>query len=152
LPVQGDFSVLGGDHMYELSTQQRDQLLDLVKKLKAVESDVSNDRGEFELFALDSIDVGENRWRLLASTKSADAILSETADTISSRLEPKLVAHEKFMLAEIISLPSADPLVVDCRRKWGKNVPDRGMFVTDRSPDDGGIDHMMFLVRCQPMP
>ena len=54
--------------MYELSTQQRDQLLDLVKKLKAVESDVSNDRGEFELFALDSIDVGENRWRLLAST------------------------------------------------------------------------------------
>lgn len=132
---------------------QQDLLKTVADKAAEVQSEIASERGPFTLFALDSIDLLQNRWQLLASADWIDADSAEEKELVRDRLCAKLNRQEKTLIDEFRVLPSADSTMTSIRQKWAHAWRGRGLtFVSDPTPDGIGIAHTLCLIACRPMP
>jgi hypothetical protein len=132
---------------------QQDLLKSVVDKAVEVQSEIASDRGPFALFALDSIDLLQNRWQLLASADWIDADSAEEKELVRDRLCAKLDLQEKTLIDEFRVLPSADSTMTSIRQKWAHAWRGRGfVFVSDPVPDGMDVTHTTCLIVCRPMP
>jgi hypothetical protein len=128
-------------------------LKSVADKAAEVVSEIASVRRAFTLFALDSLDLLQNRWQLLASADWIDEDSAEEKELIRERLCAKLNRQEKTLIDEFRVLPSADSTMTSIRQKWAHAWRGRGLtFVSDPTPDGIGIAHTLCLIACRPMP
>ena len=86
----------------------------LVAKLRAVEAEISKQRGSFTLFALFLREEAPNRWDLVASAPWFGASEKKTLDYLVKKLKTRLGESEMLLLSRIVlvdeSNPSLDPI------------------------------------------
>jgi hypothetical protein len=132
---------------------QHELLKSVADKAVEVQSEIASKRGPFTLFALDSIDLLQNRWQLLASADWIDADCAEAKELIRDGLCAKLDLHEKTLIDEFRVLPSGDSAMMSIRQKWAHAWRGRGfVFVSDAVPEGTDVTHTTCLIVCRPMP
>jgi hypothetical protein len=132
---------------------QQDLLKFVAEKAVEVQSEIASERGPFTLFALDSIDLLQNRWQLLSAADWIDADCAEAKELIRDRLCAKLDFEEKTLIDQFRALPSADSTMMSIRQKWAHAWRGRGfVFVSDAVPEGMDVAHTTCLIVCRPMP
>ena len=132
---------------------QLDLLKTVADKAVEVQSEIASERGPFTLFALDSIDLLQNRWQLLAAADWIDADSADAKELVRDRICAKLNPQEKTMIDEFRVLPSADSTMTAIRQKWAHAWRGWGfVFVSDPVPEGMDITHTTCLIVCRPMP
>jgi hypothetical protein len=135
------------------SQVQQDLLKTVAGKAGEVHSQIASERGPFTLFALDSIDLLQNRWRLLASADWIDADSAEAQALVRDRICSKLNRQEEALIDDVCVLPSADSTITSIRQKWAHACRGRGLtIVSDPTPNGMDVAHTLWLIVCTPMP
>jgi hypothetical protein len=78
------------------------------EKLQTIESDLSQEHGEFELFALFLREDSPDKWDLIISSDWARADKKTALNILVSKMESKLEPKELLMLSRIIILNKDD--------------------------------------------
>jgi hypothetical protein len=81
----------------------------IVQKLKAIEQDLSESRGSFQLFALTLREDAEDKWDLLVSAEWAQNNKAEATQVISKALSEDLTEAELLSLSRIVILDFSSP-------------------------------------------
>jgi hypothetical protein len=125
---------------------------ELANEAKEVESELSQEQGPFALYALDSIDLSQGRWRLKAAAEWIDHDRDEAYRLFYERLLGKF-GGEPGTKIPILFLPaSTDPNVLAYRAKFGEHVRQNGMLAPSIAPDGTPFPNQMTcLIRCSPL-
>jgi hypothetical protein len=131
---------------------QLDLLKSVADKAVEVQSEIASERGPFTLFALDSIDLSQNRWHLLACADWIGADSTEVKELVRNRLCAKLNHQEESLIDEFRVLPSNDSTVTSIRQRWAHAWQGRRLvFVSDPVPEGMDVTHTICLIACSPM-
>ena len=82
---------------------------ELVKKLVKVETALSKEKGELELFALFLREDAPNKWDLLVASPWAEKNKSDALRVLSGRLQKALTKNDLMKLSRIVIIDQSNP-------------------------------------------
>ncbi len=84
---------------------------ELVDKLRLLETEISQKKGEFSLFALLLREEAQNKWDLVASAPWFWSDKKKTLDYLAKKLRSLLTSDELIMLSRIVLIEESDPML-----------------------------------------
>ncbi|MBI4489985.1 MAG: hypothetical protein HY694_12930 [Deltaproteobacteria bacterium] len=84
---------------------------ELVDKLRSLEEEISQKKGEFSLFALFLREESQNKWDLVASASWFWSDKKKTLDYLAKMLRSRLTSDELLMLSRIVLIEESDPML-----------------------------------------
>ena len=91
----------------------------LMEKLRSLEKEIADERGDFSLFALFLREDAENRWDLVLSALWLNADSLEDINYIANKLKYRLGENELLFISRIVLLNLSDPIVKIINNNWG---------------------------------
>lgn len=82
---------------------------ELIDKLRLLETEISQKKGEFSLFALLLREEAQNKWDLVASASWFWSDKKKTLDYLAKKLRSRLTSEELIMLSRIVLIEESDP-------------------------------------------
>lgn len=82
---------------------------ELIDKFKKIEKEISNEKGDFSLFALFLREDSTNKWDLLVSADWIQANKSKALNLIASKVQSKLNKNELVNLSRIVIIEDDNP-------------------------------------------
>jgi hypothetical protein len=89
---------------------------ELVKKLVKVETAISKEKGELNLFALFLREDAPNKWDLLIASPWAERNKSEALRVLSGRLQKALTKKDLMKLSRIVIIDQSNPALSAIQR------------------------------------
>lgn len=83
----------------------------LVEKLRCLEEEISEKRGEFSLFALLLREDSPNKWDLVVSASWFGSDKKKTLDYLAKMLRSRLTSEELLTLSRIVFIEESDPML-----------------------------------------
>lgn len=97
---------------------------ELVDKLKLLETDISQKKGEFSLFALLLREDAQNKWDLVASASWFWTDKKKTLDYLAKQLRSRLTSDELLTLSRIVLVEESDPMLIAIQQAFqARHVP-----------------------------
>jgi len=84
---------------------------ELVDKLRLLETEISQKKGEFSLFALLLREEAQNKWDLVASASWFWSDKKKTLDYLAKKLRSRLTSDELLMLSRIVLIEESEPML-----------------------------------------
>ena len=82
---------------------------ELIDKLRQLETEISQKKGDFSLFALFLREDAQNKWDLVASAPWFWSDKKKTLDYLSKKLRSRLTSDEFLTLSRIVLIEESDP-------------------------------------------
>lgn len=91
---------------------------DLIDKLRLLETEISQTKGEFSLFALLLREEAQDKWDLVASASWFWSDKKKTLDYLAKELRSRLTSDELIMLSRIVLIDEFDPMLQALHRAF----------------------------------
>ena len=87
------------------------KLIDVIRKLRSIEVEISVEKGNFTLFALIEREDSLGKWDIVISAKWIKEKEKEIINIIASKLQRNLTEIEQLMFSRVVVLPPSDPFI-----------------------------------------
>ena len=84
---------------------------ELVEKLRLLETEISQKKGDFSLFAMFLREDAQNKWDLVASAPWFWTDKKKTLDYLAKKLRSRLTSDELLTLSRIVLIEDSDPML-----------------------------------------
>jgi hypothetical protein len=82
---------------------------EIIDKLRLLETEISQKKGEFSFFALFLREEAQDKWDLIASASWFGSDKKKTLEYLAKKLRSRLTSDELLMLSRIVLIEEADP-------------------------------------------
>ena len=84
---------------------------ELVEKLRLLETEISQKKGDFSLFAMFLRENAQDKWDLVASASWFWSDKKKTLDYLAKKLRSRLTSDELLTLSRIVLIEESDPML-----------------------------------------